>query len=76
MKFMNMSGCYVFYGCGMLLQFKLKYTLQILAEHSYVLCMQHRLYLQWPFIAGYVFLCIFVDMLKTVHLFAYSLSIV
>ena len=52
MTFMNMSGCCVLYGCGMLLQFKLEYFLQILAEHCHVLCMQHRLYLQWPFIAG------------------------
>jgi len=64
----------------MLLQFKLEYAffLQILAEHSHVLCMQHRLYLQRPLIAVYVCVYIYmcVDMLKTVHLFAYSLSIV
>jgi len=66
----------------MLLQFKLEYVyfLQILAEHSHVLCRQHRLYLQRPCIAVYVcvcvYVCICVDMLKTVHLFAYSVSIV
>ena len=34
MIFMNMSGCCVLCRCGMLLQFKLEYFLQILAaEH-------------------------------------------
>ena len=80
MTFMNMPGCCALYGRGTLLQFKLEYFLQILAEHCHILCMQHRLYLQGLFITGCVCvcvcMCICIDMLKSVHLFTYSLSIV
>jgi len=68
MTFMNMPGCCALYGRGTLLQFKLEYFLQILAEHCHILCMQHRLYLQGLFITGCVCVCVYVYMYRHVEI--------